>query len=82
MTDANDVASAISAAFPGWRGTPVQTRVQYLFTFKQLLEKNADHMAGLTTRENGKTLAGAQGELRRGVENVEVACGMPTMTQK
>src|SRR3984893_2908892 len=59
MADANDVASAVSAAsaaFPGWRRTPVQTRVQDLFKFKQLLEKNADHMACLTTRENGKIL--------------------------
>jgi malonate-semialdehyde dehydrogenase (acetylating)/methylmalonate-semialdehyde dehydrogenase len=59
MADANDVASAVpaaSAAFPGWRRTLVQTSVQDLFKFKQLLEKNADHMACLTTRENGKTL--------------------------
>src|SRR5512138_3097036 len=70
----DDVAAAVdaaSAAFPEWRRTPPQSRVQYLFRFKQLLEQHADEIATLTTQENGKTLAESRGELQRGIENVE-----------
>jgi malonate-semialdehyde dehydrogenase (acetylating)/methylmalonate-semialdehyde dehydrogenase len=74
------VASA-AAAFPGWRRTPPPERIQYLFAFKQLLEANFDDIARITTLENGKTLTESKAELRRGVENVEVACGIPTLMQ-
>jgi len=79
-----DVAAAVaaaSAAFPEWRRTPPQSRVQYLFKFKQLLEEHGDDIARLTTRENGKTFAESRAELQRGIENVEVACGIPTLMQ-
>ncbi len=68
-------------AFASWRRTPVTERIQYLFRLKQLLEDNVDHIARTITLECGKTLAEAKGELRRGIENVEVACGMPMMMQ-
>ena len=79
-----DVTAAIdqaSAAFPDWRAVPPAERVQYLFKLKALLEEHFDEIARLTVTENGKTLGEARGELRRGIENVEVACGIPTLMQ-
>ena len=84
LGDAGDVARVVDAAagaFPDWRRTPPGERVQYLFKFKQLLEEHFEEIARLTTREHGKTLAESRGELRRGIENVEVACGIPTLMQ-
>ena len=72
---------AAQAAFPGWRATPAADRVQFLFKLKNLLEEHLDELATLITVENGKTLGEAKGELRRGIENVEVACGIPVLMQ-
>jgi malonate-semialdehyde dehydrogenase (acetylating)/methylmalonate-semialdehyde dehydrogenase len=79
-----DVAAAIEAAdaaFPAWRRTPPEDRIQYLFKMKTLLEAHVDELARLVTLENGKTLPEAGAEVRRGIECVEVACGIPTMMQ-
>jgi malonate-semialdehyde dehydrogenase (acetylating)/methylmalonate-semialdehyde dehydrogenase len=79
-----DVAAAIesaAAAFPAWRRTPPEERIQFLFKLKQLFEDHLEELASLITVENGKTLAEARGELRRAIENVEVACGIPTLMQ-
>ncbi len=79
-----DVAAAVdaaAAAFPEWRRTPPQDRIQYLFNLKQSLETHFDEIARLITMENGKTLTEARAELRRSVENIEVACGMPSLMQ-
>lgn len=84
VSDAADVNAAVAAAskaFPGWRATPPEDRIQYLFKLKQLLEEHFDEVARITTTENGKTLTEARAELRRGIENVEVACGIPTLMQ-
>ena len=84
LAGSDDVARAVasaSAAFPAWRRTPPQERIQYLFKFKRLLEAHFDEIARTTTLENGKTLAESRAELQRGVENVEVACGIPTLMQ-
>jgi malonate-semialdehyde dehydrogenase (acetylating) / methylmalonate-semialdehyde dehydrogenase len=84
MAGATDVDAAVTAAvaaFPEWRRTPAQNRIQYLFHFRRLLEEHADEIARLTTLENGKTLAEPRAELARGIENVEVACGIPTLMQ-
>jgi malonate-semialdehyde dehydrogenase (acetylating) / methylmalonate-semialdehyde dehydrogenase len=81
---AQDVAAAVdaaSAAFPEWRAMPAPDRIQYLFRLKQLLDDNFEEIARITTIENGKTLAESRGELRRGIENVEVACGIPILMQ-
>jgi malonate-semialdehyde dehydrogenase (acetylating)/methylmalonate-semialdehyde dehydrogenase len=72
---------AAAAAFPDWRRTPAGDRVQVLFKVKTLLEAQLDLLARTITEECGKTLAEAKGELRRGIENVEVACGIPLMMQ-
>src|SRR3954463_1493351 len=79
--DVDSAVKAASAAFPAWRRTPPQERIQYLFKFKRLLEEHGDEIARLTTQENGKTFAEARAELQRGIENVEVACGIPTLMQ-
>ena len=72
---------AASVAFTDWRAVPPAERIQYLFRLKQLLEEHFEDIARTITMENGKTLAEARGELRRGVENVEVACGIPILMQ-
>ncbi len=82
MTTREDVAAACEAAasaFPGWRRTPATARIQYLFKLKNLLEEHLDELARLITTECGKTLKESAGELRRGIENVENACGIPSL---
>jgi malonate-semialdehyde dehydrogenase (acetylating)/methylmalonate-semialdehyde dehydrogenase len=84
MADASEVGAivaAAAAAFPEWRRTPPPERIQFLFRLKQLLEDNFEELARTCTRENGKTLVESRGELRRGIENVEVACGIPVLMQ-
>jgi len=79
-----DVASAISqgqTAFEDWSTRPVEERIQPMFQFKELLEEHLDELAELLVEDHGKTFAEARGELRRGIENVEVACGIPSMMQ-
>jgi malonate-semialdehyde dehydrogenase (acetylating)/methylmalonate-semialdehyde dehydrogenase len=84
LTPAVEVAAAIEAAdtaFRAWRGTPPVDRIQPLFKLKQLLEDHVDELSRIITQENGKTFAESKAELRRAIENVEVACGIPTMMQ-
>ena len=79
--DVDEAVHAASSAFPEWRRTPPEERIQYLFKLKQLLESHLEELARICTKENGKTLAESRGELRRAIENVEVACGAPTLMQ-
>ena len=80
--DEVDVAvQAALKAFPEWRNTPVTDRVQPLFRLKVLLEDNIEDIARTLTNEAGKTLGESIGEMRRGIENVEVASGMPSLIQ-
>ncbi|GGL51426.1 CoA-acylating methylmalonate-semialdehyde dehydrogenase [Halocalculus aciditolerans] len=79
--DLDDAIAAANDAFEEWSETPVEARIQPLFRYKQLLEENQEDLAETLVEEHGKTKAEAMGELRRGIENVEVACGMPTMLQ-
>lgn len=84
LADREETSLAIQsaqAAFPAWRETPPADRIQFLFRLKNALEANFEEIARITTRENGKTLQEARAELRRGIENVEVACGIPTLMQ-
>lgn len=69
------------SAFSEWRHQPVEDRIQPLFEFKNLLESNQDEIAETLVKEHGKTFGEAKGELRRGIENVEVACGIPNLMQ-
>ncbi len=68
-------------AFHEWRRTPVGTRIQYLFKLKVLLDENREDLARIITNECGKTFNESIGEIQRGIENVETACGMPFMMQ-
>jgi len=79
--DVDDAVRHAQTAYADWRATPVTERIQYLFRFKNLLEEHLDDLARTVSRECGKTLAEAIGELRRGIENVEVACGAPLLMQ-
>jgi len=69
--------AAARAAFPGWSETPALRRARVLFRFKQLLDQHTDELAELITREHGKVLSDARGEVTRGIEVVEFACGAP-----
>ena len=79
--EVNQAVEAAAAAYPGWRRTPPENRIQPLFKLKQLLEGHLRELATLVTKENGKTISEAEAELRRTIENVEVACGIPMMMQ-
>jgi len=72
---------AAKAAFPDWRRTTPVARSRYLFRLKELLEENFEEVSRIQTQEHGKTIDESRGETRRGIENVEVACGIPTLMQ-
>ncbi len=75
----DEAARLALAAFPAWRRTPATARIQHLFKLKALMEENFEDLARSITLENGKVLDDARGEMRRAIENVEVACGIPMM---
>ena len=82
LSTAADVDRAVQAAaraYPAWSGTPVIQRIQILFRFKALLEEHFQELGAMVTLENGKGIGDATGEVRRGIEVVEFACGMPTL---
>src|SRR5688572_32664708 len=82
LSTAADVAKAVkaaSSALQAWRRTPAGDRIQPLFRLKALLDANFSEIAKLVTQECGKTLAESEGELKRGIENVEVAAGIPSL---
>jgi len=81
---AAEVERAVQAAanaFPKWSRTPAPARAARLFAFKAQLETHFDELAALVTRENGKTLDEARGDVRRGIEVVEFACGIAHLTK-
>lgn len=73
------VAKLAHAAFLKWRDVPVIDRVQVLYRYKTLLDKNVDDIARILSTENGKTIGDSRLSVRRAVQMVEVACGMPTL---
>jgi len=82
LSGARDVDAAVSAAqtaFLKWREVPPVVRARYLFKLKYLMEEHFDEIATTVTREHGKTLDEARGSVRRGIENVEHACGIPAL---
>lgn len=84
LCGANEVeqaARSATRAFPTWRRVPVMDRVQYLFQLKMLLEQSFEEISRIITMECGKTLAESRGEMRRAIENVEMACAAPAMAQ-
>jgi malonate-semialdehyde dehydrogenase (acetylating)/methylmalonate-semialdehyde dehydrogenase len=80
--ETDDVDRAVRAAheaFRQWRDVPVVDRVQVLYRYKGLLEKHAGDLAAILTTENGKTAGDAMAEVRRAIQMVEMACGMPSL---
>lgn len=77
VEDAQTVINAAVAAFPAWRDTSITKRVQTLFTFRELLNARREELAAIITAEHGKVLSDAMGEVARGIEVVEFACGIP-----
>lgn len=80
-TEVDLAATSAANAFTNWRRIPPTERVQYLFKLKNLLEEYFEDLARTITLECGKTLAESRGEMRRAIENVEVACGIPMLMQ-
>ena len=84
LSTAAETHAAIDAAhraFPAWRRTPLTDRVQYLFRLKARLEEDFEELAKTITLECGKTITESRGEMRRAIENVEVACSASVLTQ-
>ncbi len=80
-SEVNQAATAASSAFASWSRTPLMERVRLMFRFKALLEESFEELAAIVTRHHGKTLDEARGEVRRGIEVVDFACGAPTLLQ-
>ena len=76
--DVDRAVDAAAVAFPAWRATPVAERARILFRLKALLDDNKDALARSLTQEHGKLFDDSRGEVQRGIENVEHACGAPT----
>ncbi len=74
-----EAIAAAERAFPAWRNTPAAKRAQIMYRFKALLEQHADKICELVGEEHGKIAHDAAGELQRGIENVEYACGAPEL---
>ncbi|MBS3965968.1 MAG: CoA-acylating methylmalonate-semialdehyde dehydrogenase [Truepera sp.] len=81
QAEVNEAVQKAHGAYLEWRQVPVTERIQPLFKLKALLEEHLDELAKTITNECGKTYAESVGELRRGIENVEVACGAPLLMQ-
>jgi malonate-semialdehyde dehydrogenase (acetylating)/methylmalonate-semialdehyde dehydrogenase len=75
----NAAVEAAQAAYPEWRRTPPLARARCLFRLKELLEENFEELSRVQTMEHGKTIDESRGETRRGIENVEVPAGIPTL---
>ena len=81
QADVDAAARAAAAALPAWRRIPAQERVQFLFKLKFLLEEHLDELSRAITNEAGKTYEESKAEIRRSIENVEVACGIPMLAK-
>jgi malonate-semialdehyde dehydrogenase (acetylating)/methylmalonate-semialdehyde dehydrogenase len=82
LSNATDIDCAVQrahAAFPAWRRTPPMERARVMFAVKTRLEEHFEELASIVTREHGKTLDDARGSVRRAIENVEVAAGIPSL---
>lgn len=79
--DVDAVVAAATAAFPAWRDTSLARRTQVLFAFRELLNARKPELAAIITAEHGKVLSDALGEVSRGQEVVEFACGIPHLVK-
>ncbi len=81
LEEVNAAVDAAAAAFPAWRDTPIPERIQLMFRFKQLLDKNLDELTKLVATENGKVLSEARGDVLKTIEVVECACSTHYLMQ-
>jgi len=79
VTEVDAAVAAAKSAFPAWRATSLSRRAEVMFNFRQLVHENRVFISELISREHGKVPSDAAGELARGLENVEFACGIPAM---
>ena len=77
--DVDAAVQAAASAFPAWRDSPLSRRTEILFRFRELVAQQSDELACLITQEHGKVLADARGEVKRGLEVVDFACGIPQL---
>ena len=77
VADVQHVIDTAAAAFPAWRDTSLARRTQVLFAFREVLNERKEELAAIITAEHGKVLSDALGEVTRGQEVVEFACGIP-----
>lgn len=80
-SEVDRAVAAAKAAFPNWSATPVNTRCQSLYKLAELLRENNEKVSRILSEEMGKSLPDSRAEMKRTIENVEVACGMPTLIQ-
>lgn len=79
LADVNAAVAAAAAAATSWAATPIVDRARLMFRYRELLERHFNDIAELITREHGKTIGESRAELRRGIEVVEFACGIPSL---
>jgi malonate-semialdehyde dehydrogenase (acetylating)/methylmalonate-semialdehyde dehydrogenase len=79
VQDVDAAVAAAAEAFPAWAATPPLARARVLFKYLQLCQQHVDEFAAMVTREHGKTFSDAQGEVARGIEVIEFACGIPQL---
>jgi malonate-semialdehyde dehydrogenase (acetylating)/methylmalonate-semialdehyde dehydrogenase len=77
--DVHEAVRAARAAYAAWRDTPAQARAKYLFALRDLMDRRFEELSAICTREHGKTLDESRGDVRRAIDNVEVACGAPSL---
>src|SRR5687767_14102765 len=75
VAEVDAAVAAASAAFPVWRATSLARRSEIMFAFRELMQRHRSDLAAIVSREHGKVPADAMGEVARGLENVEFACG-------
>ncbi|NHK28518.1 CoA-acylating methylmalonate-semialdehyde dehydrogenase [Parvularcula flava] len=76
-SDVEDAIASAQKAFPGWAATNPQRRARVLFKFKELVEKDMENLAKMLSSEHGKTIPDSRGDVQRGLEVIEFACGIP-----
>jgi malonate-semialdehyde dehydrogenase (acetylating)/methylmalonate-semialdehyde dehydrogenase len=79
IEDVDHAVAVAKASFPAWRATPLSRRAEVMFKLRGLIDTNRERLAEIVATENGKTLADARGEVARGLENVEFACGIANL---
>jgi malonate-semialdehyde dehydrogenase (acetylating) / methylmalonate-semialdehyde dehydrogenase len=77
IKEMDEAVAAAKAAFPAWRATSLSRRSEIMFHFRELIDANRKEIATIVSSEHGKVVSDAMGELARGLENVEFACGIP-----